>query len=330
VKRLSSVDNILDVRHIGSLFPRLRDSELGLQLFYEVKANLRFDQLALLKAGGVGVIQPGLESLDNGVLRLMRKGCTALQNIQLLRWCKELNIAVAWNILGGFPREDPAAYAAMAQLLPSLIHLPPPTACTTIRMDRFSPLFTDSAALGATRVRPKPAYYFIFPFGRHALQRIAYFFDFDYADGRDPTVYMMPLHRAVGEWWEAATLPAADQPKLEAQWLAPDEAIVHDSRPSAADATLHVSGLPARILAACDQARSLSSLVRHLASGEAEADLAPHLREFARRGLVIEMEGLFLTLAVMRNRGTMTLEDARDADVRADAAEAAEPLLHPV
>ena len=105
VKRLSSVDNILDVRHISTLFPRLRDSGLDLELFYEVKANLRFDQLVTLKAGGVTSIQPGLESLSNEVLRLMKKGCTALQNIQLLRWCKELDIRVAWNILSGFPGE---------------------------------------------------------------------------------------------------------------------------------------------------------------------------------------------------------------------------------
>jgi ribosomal peptide maturation radical SAM protein 1 len=330
VKRFSSVDNILDIRHIATLFPLLRDSELGLDLFYEVKANLRFDQLALLKAGGVGTIQPGLESLDNGVLRLMRKGCTALQNIQLLRWCKELDITVAWNILGGFPGEDPGAYAAMARLLPLLIHLPPPTACSTIRMDRFSPLFTESAALGATRVRPKPAYYFIFPFARHALQRIAYFFDFDYADGRNPEEYMAPLYRAVGSWWEAALLPVAAQPQLDAKWLAPDEVAIRDSRPSAVEAALHLSGLPARILAACDQARSLSGLVRYLENADAEPAVVSHLQDFVRRGLVIEIEGLFLTLAVMRDRPVTIRGGRRDADTRTDAAIAAEPLLHPV
>ena len=53
VRRLSSVDNILDVRHISKLFPRLRDSGLDLELFYEVKANLRFrDQLVTLQSRG--------------------------------------------------------------------------------------------------------------------------------------------------------------------------------------------------------------------------------------------------------------------------------------
>src|SRR5262249_52576447 len=44
LKRIDSVDNILDTRYINTLFPRLRDSKLGIELFYEVKANLRYDQ----------------------------------------------------------------------------------------------------------------------------------------------------------------------------------------------------------------------------------------------------------------------------------------------
>ena len=229
VRRLSSVDNILDVRHISKLFPRLRDSGLDLELFYEVKANLRFDQLVTLKAGGVTSIQPGLESLNNEVLRLMKKGCTALQNIQLLRWCKELGIKVAWNILGGFPGESPQAYESMAALVPLLTHLPEPGSCSAIRLDRFSPLFTECGRLGLCRVRPKPGYYYIFPFGRLELERIAYFFDFDYADGRHPDDYTAPLARAVSLWWQAAQRPDDRKPRLDATWIAPDEVEIEDS-----------------------------------------------------------------------------------------------------
>jgi ribosomal peptide maturation radical SAM protein 1 len=330
VRQLSSVDNILDVRHIATLFPRLRDSALDLDLFYEVKANLRFDQLVALKAGGVSAIQPGLESLNNDVLRLMKKGCTALQNIQLLRWCKELEMTVAWNILGGFPNELSEAYDAMAALVPLLTHLPAPAACSTIRLDRFSPLFTECERLGLTRVRPKPAYYYIFPFGRLELQRIAYFFDFDYADGRHPEEYMAPLHRAVASWWEAALLPGEQQPRLDATWTAPDEVIIRDSRDCATEPTLHLSGSAARVLGACDQAHSLSGVARCLGGATAGQTILSCLQDFLDRGLVIEMEGLFLTLAVMRNRPAMMGEYVRDGDIGADAAVAADPLLHPV
>ena len=328
VKRLSSVDNILDVRHISTLFPRLRDSGLDLELFYEVKANLRFDQLVTLKAGGVTSIQPGLESLSNEVLRLMKKGCTALQNIQLLRWCKELDIRVAWNILSGFPGESPQAYQSMAALVPFLVHLPEPGSCTALRLDRFSPLFTDCARLGLTRVRPKPGYYYVFPFGRLELERIAYFFDFDYADGRRPDEYTAPLARAVGLWWQAAQRPDDRKPRLDATWIAPDEVEIEDSRDCAAKPTVRYNGLSARILAACDQARSLSGIASRVGDAETEHAIRSCLQVLIDYGHVVEIEGLYLALFVMRNRSVMVGECVRNDDILAHAPAPSELLLH--
>ena len=57
----------------------------------------------MLHLAGVHRIQPGIESLSNNVLKLMRKGTTGIRNIQLLKWCKQYKIAVDWNILYGFP-----------------------------------------------------------------------------------------------------------------------------------------------------------------------------------------------------------------------------------
>ena len=84
-KKIDCVDNILDMKYINTLFPRLRESGLGIELFYEVKSNLRYEQLTTLYEGGLRGIQPGVESFSNEILRLMKKGCTGLQNIQMLR-----------------------------------------------------------------------------------------------------------------------------------------------------------------------------------------------------------------------------------------------------
>jgi ribosomal peptide maturation radical SAM protein 1 len=75
-RRVFCVDNILDFRFIDTLFPRLEQSRLGVELFFEVKANLKRHQLEMLKAGGVRFIQPGIESFSTQVLQLMRKGST--------------------------------------------------------------------------------------------------------------------------------------------------------------------------------------------------------------------------------------------------------------
>jgi ribosomal peptide maturation radical SAM protein 1 len=304
IKSISGVDNILDVRYIATLFPRLRDSGLDLDMFYEVKANLRFEQLALLRAGGVTAIQPGIESFSNDVLRRMKKGCTGLQNLQILRWSQEIGITVAWNLLGGFPGEDEAAYREMAALMPLFIHLPPPVACGPIRLDRFSPFFTNPEAFGMQQIRPTPAYYYCFPFNRRELKRLAYYFDFDYADGRQPLEYMRPVQVATNQWWEARMLPTDQQPRLDAEWLASDELVISDTRPCAIESAYHFSGDYAHVYAACDSVQSVSSVVRALGHGTAKGSVKSMLEHFMQRKLMVEMEDHYLSLAVVKNRSS--------------------------
>ena len=120
------VDNILDMRYFQDLLPALAARRLPVTLFFEVKANLRKDQLRLMHDAGIRDIQPGVESLSRPVLDLMRKGVTPLQNIQLLKWCAELGVSTHWNWLWGFPGEPMEEYTRLASVIPMLSHLPPP------------------------------------------------------------------------------------------------------------------------------------------------------------------------------------------------------------
>jgi len=109
---ISVVDNILDMRYFANVIPELAKRETKPDLFYETKANLRKDHVRMLRAAGVSAIQPGIESLSTAVLARMNKGISMLQNVQLLKWCKEYNLDPNWNVLWGFGGEDPADYAA--------------------------------------------------------------------------------------------------------------------------------------------------------------------------------------------------------------------------
>ena len=53
----------------------------------------------------------------------MKKGVTALQNIQVLKWCRELGIIPSWNIIWGFPGEPQDAYDEMVKVVSLLVHL---------------------------------------------------------------------------------------------------------------------------------------------------------------------------------------------------------------
>jgi ribosomal peptide maturation radical SAM protein 1 len=299
-RRVSCVDNILDVRLIRSLFPRLEQNHLGLDLFFEVKANLRRHQLAALKAGGVRAIQPGIESFSTQVLKLMRKGCSGVQNIQCLRWAEEVGIDVLWNILAGFPGEDAREYDRLAELVPLLVHLPAPASCTLFRMDRFSPMADDPAAFGLHGVRPARAYFYVFPFGRRVLSALAYYFEFDYADGRKPGEYIEAASREVSRW-AAARDGRAPPPRLDAWWERDGFEII-DTRPVAPQPRLRLVGLPAALYLACDSGQSIANLHAGLARHFSWNDIEDALSMLVAARLMVQLDGQYLSLAVIRQR----------------------------
>jgi len=327
LKRVNCVDNILDLRYVETLFPKLKESGLGLQLFYEVKANMRYDQVVAMSEAGVQAIQPGIESFSNEVLRLMKKGCTGLQNIQLLRWCEEQGIVVAWNILAGFPHESPDEYARTAELLPLLTHLRPPSSCSPIRLDRFSPLFTRAQEFGIERVRPTPAYYYVYPLGRRELARLAYFFDFDYPDGRKPETYIATTRQAVGEWCESWNEDPAQRIRLDA--VVTDDGVVriNDTRICATSSEHELTGLEAEVFLECDSAKTIKSLHRALVDAPDETEIQAALDRLRADKLVVEMDGQFLSLALFRSRPIQTTRGEQYAYRQLQEATPAQPFL---
>ncbi len=301
VARVHSVDNILDTRYIGALFPELARRNAGLDLFYEVKSNLRYDQLKTMREGGVETVQPGIESFSNATLELMRKGCTGLQNIQTLRWCAELGIVTAWNLLYGFPDELPAEYERMAELVPRLTHLPPPAYCCRIRLDRFSPLYTRARELGLGNVRAMKAYSYVFPLPESALGELAYFFEFDYRDGRNPADYARPLIERVEEWSRLAESKPA---RLDA-YGAGDLLVIEDTRPCATGRQHIFTGFAARVYRECDSAARPAALAGRL--GADETEIRRVVERFLDERLMAEMDGQVLSLAVFRYRAAKEL-----------------------
>jgi ribosomal peptide maturation radical SAM protein 1 len=210
VDSFAPTDNVLAPGAAADLLSSLVTNQRQLRLFFEIRPGLRLEQLELMAAAGVRSIQPGIESLSSPVLKLLGKGTARLENVQLLRWCSELGITPAWSMLYGVPGEDPAEYLQMEQLIPSLVHLPAPMLSSRVRLDRFSPYWRSPARFGLTEVRPFWSYRLVYRGLEPAQQaRLAYFFEYEHADGRDPVAYAIGTLRAVIQWREAAGRGAA-------------------------------------------------------------------------------------------------------------------------
>lgn len=308
VRAIYMTDNIMPRAYLTELFPDLAERDPRLNLFYEVKSNMTRAEVDMMAHGGVVMIQPGIESLATGPLRLMRKGVSAHQNVALLRDCAATGIRVAWGIIYGFPGEAAADYAAMAALMPLLTHLDPPNAMHRIVIDRFSPLYRGHETNGIGRVTPFAAYRALFPPSIDTID-IAYHFDGEYStELLDDGELLDRLGAAIAAWRAAA----AGQSPPVLQLLDRDGgAVVLDTRPVAKRLMTPLTEAQYALLVALDRPRSRNAI-------------EPELREDAdwlvRHGYVIDYEDRLVGIVVRPTPVAATPQPDRQA---ADAFEEA-------
>jgi ribosomal peptide maturation radical SAM protein 1 len=269
--KIEFVDNIIAKSYFDDFLPLLKDESLT--LFYETKADVSESDVKSFRESGVYFIQPGIESLSDPVLKLMRKGTSTALNLECLRLCREYGINPAWSILSGFPGEQDEWYEETLLLLPKLFHLRPPNGFIPIRYDRFSPYHDRPEAWGLT-LEPFEAYQHLYPAYCNQHDDIAYFFK---KSGRDEVVddglsvwseTHWACRRTVAAWkefWSDRQKNGEPQPELylykDTSWKIRD-----DRRPAHAPIEHIISIEMATLLMLCRERKSLGVLKRHLES----------------------------------------------------------------
>jgi len=213
VDQVFMTDNIMPMRYLRELLPDLAERGPRMKMFYEVKANLTEAQLDTMAMGGIVVIQPGIESLSSDLLKLMRKGVSAHQNIALLRHCRGIGMRVHWGMIYGFPGEEAEHYEAMIGLIPKLEHLHGPTGVNSILIDRYSPYYNDPVGMGIGEIAPFPGYRQLYPADVGA-DEVGYHFSGSYTTPllSNPDL-LERLHAAMNAWklvWRQEKLPALE------------------------------------------------------------------------------------------------------------------------
>ena len=210
-RRLQATDNILDMAYLEPVLRKLarfvRSEDRPLRIFLEVRPSLSKEELRLLSAAGVDLIQPGIESLSDAILKLLNKGCSALGQVRFIKWATEAGIMLVYNLIVRNPGEDAQSYNEMTELVDAIDHLPPPSNVTPVWLERFSPFHTHPERYGITNIRHKPYYDALFPGLPIAPREIAYVFDYDHESHDNAELF--EAQRAfvirVGRWqrtWE--------------------------------------------------------------------------------------------------------------------------------
>ena len=204
------IDNIIPHSYFRAVLPRLAEELPPAHIFYETKANLNLDQVELLRGAGVGLIQPGIEALSSSLLRRMKKGVLARQNLALLRYARAVGLAINWNLLYAFPGDELADYTETLALMPLIHHLSPPTGVYPVSIDRFSPYFNRPRDYGISDLLPLSEYEAVFP-DCTDLDNLAYHFrgEYECAHVREPALHDSVI-AAFRDWrdsWKADLAP---------------------------------------------------------------------------------------------------------------------------
>lgn len=324
VFRWAAVDNIIDMSYFQSVLPALAGDRPPYNFFYETKANLKREHVQALAEAGCRFIQPGIESLHDETLRIMKKGTTACSNIQLLKYCLELGVTPAWSILCGFPGSDPAWVAEIAADLPMLFHLPPPNGTTPIRFDRFSPYHQRPAEYGL-RLEPLPAYKGVYPLEEGVLEDLAYFFRETGGRTREITEFARESKRVTTRW--RAEFWGQRRAELVIEWDDGDAVSIRDTRACATAGRHELRGAAALALRLLESPATPNGMLQRLQSaakdpadgpgaaaggGEVvgEAALMRAVTELVERRLVWRASAQYVALPTPPPRRAMPAESA--------------------
>ncbi len=242
----------------------------------------------------------GIESLSTPVLKLMRKGHTAIQAIVALKRASEMGVKLTHNMIHGFPGERSEHYERLNGWLPAFFHLPPPFQISPMSIDRASVYFDAPAEYGITLQMPMPS--------------------------DDPVLWLAQASGAEPQLlWDLASQVPADIPRvsgpvidrtyaLVGQWKAgykrnagklwwrrgPNFITIRDER----DGMGHSFDLPFphdQLYMAVDEGATVPEIERHLADRNVAiegAEIERVLSQLVSERVLYEEDGRFVSLAL--------------------------------
>jgi len=296
-----AIDNILDPKYITEFFGPLAERGDGFRFFFYTKANLKREQVRQLARGGVFIIWPGIESLNTRILKLMRKGVTRLQNVNLLRWCAYYHVDVHWFLLYGFPGEQPEDYAEQLQTMRLMTFTRPPIDEARLRIERFSPYFYDKRLFPTKWRRPCEEYAFIYP-PHINLDEAAYFFDYELECEVLPEEAHREMHEFTAQWrhqWYTGQRASLTFSRNGLEILIEDTRFGLDRPRSYA-----LGGLDAQVYEACSTTPRTAAQMRSAQSAESpgidadEQSVIAACDDLCEAGLMIGEGGKYLSLAI--------------------------------
>ena len=141
-------DCIISRKLVNTLPDTCPKERENLVFFAECRSDLSENDIKRLAANRFLQLQPGIESLQDEVLKLMNKGRKTVQQLLFLRRCLQYGISPVWNIIYAVPGEQDSWYEEMLILMKKIHYLQPPASVRPMLLARGSTFQTKAAEYG--------------------------------------------------------------------------------------------------------------------------------------------------------------------------------------
>ncbi len=137
-QKIMMTDCILSRKFINELPDEPPEHRKNYQIFAENKTNISLDDMKKLRANGFVKLQPGIEALQDDLLKHMNKGASALTQIGFLKNARICGIYCLWNLILALPGEKKEWWMEMVETMKKIHHLQPPTTIARMLLVRGS------------------------------------------------------------------------------------------------------------------------------------------------------------------------------------------------
>ena len=285
-------DNVAPPDYFTEVFPRIETPE-GVHIKYEIRPDITADEIAALCSAGIRCVQPGVEALSTESLQLMRKGVSAFGNLRFLKESLRQGLFTEWNILLFSPGESEAVYRKYEKEIPLLTHLQPPVGVFPVEFVRDSRYFENPDEFGLA-LEPHASLFYIYPFDRETVSRLAYRFSDRNADTERMNRWLDKLGELVGEWRRKWSAGPDRRPRL-VWWRDECGAVISDSRFRAGE-SCRLSDTEEALLEVLENPVTESECARKCGIDEGTARRT--IARLTSMGVIFEERGRYMSLAV--------------------------------
>ncbi|MGD9075755.1 MAG: RiPP maturation radical SAM C-methyltransferase [Desulfobacteraceae bacterium] len=294
---VSFMDNLLPPKDLEGLFDKVAQLKKDLRLFAEIRATTTINELSAMADAGMREVQVGIEALSTRLLKKIRKGTSAIQNLEIMKNCESSGLPdLNSNIILEFPGSD---QMDVEETLANLDFALPfrPLKGIPFWLGYGSPVWQNPKFYGLKRVHNHPLYAKLFP--PEIFRGLKLIIQGYHGGLRHQQRLWHPVKKRL-EDWKTAYSQLHQHPGSEPILSYQDGGnflIIRQQRHGADDMTHRLKDTSRKIYLFCEKNRSMSRILENF-PGFGEEKVRPFLNMMVDKRLMFREGERYLSLAL--------------------------------